>query len=149
MFQVSNDIQQLTKWPWEESQKFNEYVQNIGVFLDTAEIHTGVDSLSKNVTQSFLKELSDDGGNTSKKTPTSPKSPSKIPSSYPNSRKSLPKNPSPPLKSPPKIPTPPNSHLNERIPIRDLKKKVDEEEEVPHTEIFSSFDEDDVETKAQ
>ena len=31
-----NDVQLLIKWPREESQKLNEYMQKIGVFLDTA-----------------------------------------------------------------------------------------------------------------
>lgn len=33
-------------------------MQNIGVVLDTAEINTCVDAISKNVTQSFLKVFS-------------------------------------------------------------------------------------------
>ncbi|CAH1413879.1 unnamed protein product [Lactuca virosa] len=55
---LSNDTQLLTKWPREESHKLNKYVRKIGVFLDTVEINTGVDILSKNITQSFLKAFS-------------------------------------------------------------------------------------------
>ncbi|CAH1443874.1 unnamed protein product [Lactuca virosa] len=54
----------------------------------------------------IIQELSNYDGNASMKSPTSPKFPSKIPSSPPKSPRSPPKIPSPSPMSPPKNPTP-------------------------------------------